>query len=140
MKEHDEIWLKDPSSEKSRITILKFLLIVFPMWLSAKYYNGPYMEFIKTYFNGIILIILLGLIFQFILTKATEKTIVLAVFIGLTFIQIAHQFVPSLFSGIGFTFGSVTFFTGGQSINLIPYYGVGGFIGYFILKGCRKAH
>lgn len=138
MNTHDDIRLKDLSLEKSRITILKFLLIVFPMWLSAKYYNGPYMEFIRTYFNGIILIILLGLILQFILTKAAEKGVVLAVFIGLTVVQIAYLFVPSLFSGIGFDFGSATFFTGGQSINLIPYYGVGGFIGYFILKQCRK--
>ena len=139
MKEHDDIRLKDPSIEKSRITILKFLLIVFPMWLSAKFYNGPYMEFIRTYFNGIILAILLGLLIQFILTKTSEKSIVIAVFIGLTFIQIAHLYVPSLFSGIGFTIGSTTFFTGRQSINLIPYYGVGGFIGFFILKGCRKS-
>ncbi len=138
MKKRDDIWLRDSTKEKSRIAVLKFLLIIFPMWLSAKYYNGPYMEFVRLYFTSIILMILLGLVLQLVFTKASEKGIVIGAFIGLVFIQIAYQVMPSLFAEMGFSLGSATFFKGEYPLNLIPYYGVGGFIGIFVLKQCRK--
>ncbi len=138
MKKQDEIRLQKSAFEKSRIALLKFLIIVFPMWLSAKYYNGPYLEFVRTYFTSIILIILIGLLLQLVFTKASEKGVVLAIFIVLTLVLIVNQLIPSLFSQIGFNLGSARFLSGEYPINLIPYYGVGGFIGFFVLKQCRK--
>lgn len=138
MNKQDDIRLQVSAIEKSRSAVLKILLVVLPMWLSAKYYNGPYMDFIRTYFTSIILMILMGLLLQLIFTKAPEKGIVLAIFIGLTFVQILYLLVPSLLTGIGFSVGSAHFLGGNYSINLIPYYGVGGFICFFILKQCRK--
>ncbi len=138
MKKQDDIRLQKSAVEKSRIAVLKFLIIVFPMWLSAKYYNGPYMDFVRMYFTSIILIILMGLLLQLVFTKASEKGVVLAIFIGLTLVVIVNQMIPSLFSQVGFSLGSATFLRGEYPINLIPYYGVGGFIGFFVLKQCRK--
>lgn len=138
MKKQNDIRLQNSAVEKSRIALLKFLAIVFPMWLSAKYYNGPYMEFVRTYFTSIILIILIGLLLQLIFTRASEKGVVLVIFIGLTLIVIINQLIPSLFTQLGFNLGSATFIKGEYPINLIPYYGVGGFIGFFVLKQCRR--
>lgn len=122
--------------QKSRVTLFKFLIIVFPMWLSAKMYNGPYVEFVRNYLTAIILIILLSLLFQLIFTKAGEKAVLVGVFVLLSLIQISYSFMPSLYAGLGFSIGTATFFKGEFSVHLIPYYGVGGFIGFFVLRQC----
>lgn len=126
------------SEGKNRVTLTKFFLIIFPMWISAKFYGGPYNEFIRNYFAAILLIIFLSLIFQLIFPKAPEKKILFSVFIGLTLIQVINYFVPSIFAGLSFTIGQGNFFGGQYSLHMIPYYGVGGFIGFYVLKQGRS--
>lgn len=122
---------------KNRYTLAKFLAIILPLWLSAKYFNGPYMDFITTYFAAIILIILLALIFQFIFPKQSAKTVLIGLFLYLTLTEITYYFLPGLFSNLSLAIGGVNLVGGSFSINMVPYYGVGGFIGYFILQACR---
>lgn len=126
------------SDLKSRSTLVKFLIIVLPMWVSAKFYGGPYMDFIRNYFAAILLIILFGLIFQLIFPKMEEKRLLVTVFAVLLLVQVVSFFAPSLFAALSFEIGRGNFFGGEYSLHMIPYYGVGGFIGYFILKQGRK--
>ena len=122
---------------KRRSTLIKFLIIVFPLWLSAKMFRGPYMDFIREYFSAIILPILLALIVQLIAPKRAATPVLVTIFILLSLLEIIYKFMPSIFTGITFTFNSVIVVGSSYSINMIPYYGVGAFIGYFILRACK---
>lgn len=123
--------------QKNRWTLVKFLAIILPLWLSAKFFNGPYMEFIRSYFAATILIILLALLFQLISPRQKAKTVLMVFFLLLTLLEATYYFLPGLFANLNFSIGSVKLIGGTYSINMIPYYGVGGFIGYFILRACR---
>jgi hypothetical protein len=122
---------------KRRSTLIKFLIIVFTFWLSAKMFRGPYMDFIREYFSAIILPILLALIVQLIAPKRAATPVLVGIFVLLSLVEITYKFMPSLFTGITFSFNSVTIIGSSYSINMIPYYGVGAFIGYFILRACK---
>lgn len=126
------------SLEKSRITILKVLIIVLPMWISAKFYSGPNMEFVRNYLAAVILVILLALVFQLVYTTSRDKVVLVSLFVILSLLQAAYIAMPSLYGDLVFSIGQGTFFGGEPTFHMIPYYGVGGFIGYFVLKGCRK--
>ncbi len=126
------------SDAKSRSTLVKLLIVVLPMWISAKFYGGPYMEFIRNYFAAILQVILLGLIFQLIFPKIEEKRLLVTIFVVLSLVQAVSFFAPTLFAALSFEIGQANFFGGEYSLHMIPYYGVGGFIGYFILKQGKK--
>ena len=95
------------------------------------------MDFIREYFSAIILPILLALIVQLIAPKRAATPVLITIFVLLSLIEVMHNFMPSLFAGITFSFNSVTIIGSSYSIHMIPYYGVGAFIGYFILRACR---
>lgn len=129
---------RNVGEEKSRVALLKFFIIVFPLWLSGKFYSGPYFEFVRNYLTAIILIIMLALVFQMVFTKARGERVVLCIVIILSLLQIAYFFFPSLAALVHFSLGSATFLGAKHSIHLIPYYGVGGFIAFFVLRSCRR--
>ncbi len=126
------------TQNSNRISILKFLLIVFPMWLSAKMYSGPYMEHVRNYLAAIIVVILLALLLQLIFSEMKEKPILFSLFVFLSLIEIIHRLIPAIFSAIHFSIGTAPIIGGAYSIHMIPYYGVGGFIGFFVLKACKN--
>ena len=95
------------------------------------------MDFIREYFSAIILPILLALIIQLIAPKRAATPVLVTIFILLSLIELSYKFMPSIFTGITLTFNSVTVVGSSYSINMIPYYGVGAFIGYFILRACK---
>lgn len=128
---------KDNRETKRRFALIKFLIIVLPLWLSAKMFRGPYMEFIRNYFSAIVLIILLALIVQLIAPRKTAKPVLVLLFIFLSAIEISYLYAPGIFSGLSFSINTAPIIGGSFSINMIPYYGVGAFIGYFILQACR---
>ena len=125
-------------AEKNRATLLKFLIVLVPMWLSAKFYVGPYQEFVRNYLAAVVVMLLLGVIFQAIFLKAQEKNVLITLFVVLSVYQLIAIALPSLVAVLAFEIATTTFFGGEYSYNMIPYYGVGGFIGYFVLKGSRK--
>lgn len=121
---------------KSRFTVLKFLIIVLPLWLSAKVYSGPYKDLVSDYFSSILLIILFGLLVQIIFFKADETSLLIALFLICSSIQVVHYFFPLLLADTTVQIGTYSIGVN-YSLHMIPYYGVGAFIGYFILKACR---
>lgn len=124
--------------EKRRSTLVKFLIIILPMWVSAKFYAGPYMELVRNYFAAILQIIMLGLIIQMIFVRMDEKRLLVILFAVLSLIQVVAVYLsPNLFPSLSYQVGQAHFFGGIYTLNLIPYYGVGGFIAYFILKQGR---
>ena len=95
------------------------------------------MDFIRGYFSAIILPILLALIVQLIAPKRAATPVLITLFVLLSLVEIVHKFMPSLFTDITFTFNSVIIVGSSYSIHMIPYYGVGAFIGYFVLRACK---
>lgn len=95
------------------------------------------MDFVREYFSSIILPILLALIVQLIAPKRAATPVLVTLFVILSLIEIIYKFMPSLFTGITLSLNSVTVVGSNYSIHMIPYYGVGAFIGYFILRACK---
>jgi len=124
--------------DKSRITLLKFLIICLPLWLSAKFYDGPYHEQVGLYLAGIIYLICLALLIQMVLPRLRETPLLIALFLVLCAVELLAWQSPELFQGFSVTLDDRTVIGAHYSLNKIPYYGVGAFISYFILKACRN--
>jgi hypothetical protein len=124
---------------KSRITLLKFLVICFPLWLSVKFYSGPSHELIQNYLSNILFIISCALVIQLIAPKLRSTTLLIALFLIFCVIELVSWQFPELLGGISLSFRTQVLIGGNYSLHKIPYYGVGAFIGYFILKACRTS-
>ncbi len=124
---------------KSRITLLKFLVICFPLWLSVKFYSGPFHDLIQNYLANILFIISCALVIQLIAPKLRSTTLLITLFLIFCVIELVSWQFPELLEGISLSFRTQVLIGGNYSLHKIPYYGVGAFIGYFILKACRTS-
>jgi hypothetical protein len=123
---------------KNRLTLLKFLIICLPLWLSAKFYGGPFHEQVGNYLAGIFYLICWALVIQMILPRLRETPLLIALFLVFCAIELLVWQSPELLQGITMTLDNRTVIGDHYSLNKIPYYGVGAFISYFILKACRS--
>ncbi len=126
------------SFSKSRVTLLKFFIIIAPLWVSVKLYQGPYQNLMQNYFSCILYIIFWGLVIQMVFPGLREKPLLAAVFLITCAIELLHWQNPGLFSSFDVVVFDRTLLGANYSLHKIPYYGVGAFISYFILKACRK--
>ncbi|NNK58837.1 MAG: hypothetical protein HKP44_16145 [Desulfofustis sp.] len=124
---------------KRRRILLQFLVICLPLWLSFKFYNGPYSEQVGTYLSGILLLIICALAIQLILPTLREAPLLIVLFLIFSAIELLFWQKPGLVENFSITLGKVTLIGDAFSVNRIPYYGVGAFIGYFVLKACRAS-
>lgn len=124
---------------KRRRILLQFLVICIPLWLSLKFYNGPYSEQVGSYLAGIILLINVALVIQLIFPHLRETPVLIGLFLVMSGIELLCWQFPGLFANLSITLGGQTLIGDTFSINRIPYYGVGAFIGYFCLKACRAS-
>ena len=122
---------------KSYTALLKFLFICLPLWLSFKFYAGPYHEFVRNYLACVVYILVWSLVIQIILPKAQERLLLISLFALFSVIELTAWQAPSLFDGISLTVWNHQIIGGHYSLHKIPYYGVGAFIGFFILRACR---
>ncbi|MEE4313780.1 MAG: DUF2809 domain-containing protein [Desulfofustis sp.] len=123
---------------KSRITLLKFLIICLPLWLSAKFYTGPYHEQVGLYLAGIFYLICWALLIQIVLPRLRETPLLIALFLVFCAVELLAWQAPELLQGVSVTLDNRIVIGAHYSLNKIPYYGVGAFICYFILKACRS--
>ncbi len=124
---------------KKRTTLLQFLIICLPLWLSAKFYAGLYHEEIQYYLAGILFIICCGLVVQMLLPRLPERPVLLTLFLIFCAIELVAWQYPGLFSGFTLSIDNRMVIGSHYSLNKIPYYGVGAFIAYFILRACRQS-
>jgi hypothetical protein len=125
------------ASKKSRRLLLQFLIICFPLWLSIKFYDGPYSDLIGNYLAGILFIIISALIVQLIFPGLRDTPLLIVLFIFFSALELVRWQFPELFANVRFSLAGQPIIGEVFSINKIPYYGVGAFIGYFVLKACR---
>jgi hypothetical protein len=125
------------SFRKNRRILLQFLVICLPLYLSLKMYAGPYHEQVGIYLSGILLIIIWALLIQLIVPTLPDAALMIALFVLLCAVELACQQYPSMFEPVSFAFKGKQIIGGVCTTNKIPYFGVGAFIGYFILKACR---
>ncbi len=124
------------SFRKNRRILLQFLVICLPLWLSIKIYNGPYSEFIH-YLAGILFIIICALVVQLIRPRWREAVLLITLFFIFSAVELLCWQYPELFEHIRYSIAGQQIIGDAFSIDKIPYYGVGAFIGYFVLKACR---
>lgn len=124
---------------KRRRILLQFLLICVPLWLSLKFYNGPFSEQVGTYLAGILLLINVALVIQLIFPHLRETPVLIGLFLVMSGIELLCWQNPGLFENLSITLGGQTLIGDSFSLNRIPYYGVGAFIGYFVLRACRAS-
>ncbi|MFO7753646.1 MAG: DUF2809 domain-containing protein [Desulfobacteraceae bacterium] len=130
--------LKSGSISRNRFTLLKFFIIVAPLWVSVKFYSGPYHDLMQNYFSCIVYIIFWGLVIQMVFPKLREEPLLAAVFFITCAIELLHWKNPGLFNTLDVTVLDQTLIGANYSLHKIPYYGVGTFIGYFVLKASRS--
>jgi len=122
---------------KSRFAVLKFLVICLPFWVSVKFYDGPHSDLVRNYLACILFLICCALIIQLVLPRLSEAPLLIGLFLFFCAVELANWRVPGLFDWVSVTLVEQKLIGGVYSLNKIPYFGVGAFIGYFILKACR---
>jgi hypothetical protein len=122
---------------KSRRLLAQFLIICVPLWLSIKFYSGPYHEMVRTYLACILFIIISALVVQMIVPTLRETPLLITLFLVLCAVELVARQFPGVFDPLSLAVAGQPIIGDVFSINKIPYYGVGAFIGYFVLKACR---
>ncbi len=127
---------KSVSFTKNRRVLLQFLIICLPLWLSIKIYNGPYSDIVR-YLAGVLFIIIWALIIQLVVPRLREAPLLIVLFLLFSAVELICWQYPELFANIKYSMAGQPVIGDAFSINKIPYYGVGAFVGYFVLKACR---
>jgi hypothetical protein len=122
---------------KSRIGLLKFLIVCLPFWLTMLFYNGPYEELVRYYLSGIMRITVVGIIIQMILPSLNERLLLICLFVVFSVLELACMQFPTLFGNVSLVVFDRVVIGSECSQNKIPYYGVGAFICFFMLRACR---
>ncbi len=122
---------------KKRRILLQFLVICLPLWLSFKFYSGPYSDQVGNYLAGVLFVIIWALVIQLIQPTLRETPLLIILFLVFSALELLFWQYPGLVENFSITMGGQTIIGDSFSLNRIPYYGVGAFIGYFVLKACR---
>jgi hypothetical protein len=122
---------------KRRRILLQFLVICLPLWLSFKFYSGPYSDQVGNYLAGVLFLIIWALVIQLVFPTMRETPLLIVLFLVFSGLELLFWQHPSLVENVSITMGGQTLLGDSFSVNRIPYYGVGAFIGYFVLKACR---
>ena len=124
---------------KRRRILLQFLVICLPLWLSFKFYNGPYSDQVGNYLAAVLFVIIWALVIQLILPTLKDTPLLIGLFLVLSSFELLCWQYPGLVENFSITLGDTTLLGDAFSVNRIPYYGVGAFVGYFVLKACRAS-
>jgi len=124
--------------KKLQIIIFISLLCVIPIGFYSKFYSGPVEDWVNNSLGGLFYEIFWCLLVALIFTKAKPIKIAVWVFVitcSLEFLQLWHP--PFLEYLRGNFFGRTIL---GNSFNWLdfPYYFIGSFLGYLLLKGIKK--
>lgn len=122
---------------KRRRILLQFLVICAPLWLSFKLYNGPYSDQVSNYLAGVLFLIIWALVIQLIWPTLKEVPLLIVLFLVFSALELLIWQNPGLVENLSITLYGSSLIGDSFSVNRIPYYGVGAFIGYFVLKACR---
>ena len=124
---------------KRRRILLQFLVICLPLWLSFKFYSGPYSDQVGNYLAGGLFLIIWALVIQLIVPTLRETPLLIILFLVFSAMELLFWQNPGLVQNFSITLADQTLFGDNFSVHRIPYYGVGAFIGYFVLKACRAS-
>ena len=105
--------------------------------MSFKFYNGPYSDQVGNYLAGVLFLIIWALVIQLFLPTLKETPLLIGLFLGFSAIELLVWQNPGLVENFSISLAGQTLIGDTFSVNRIPYYGVGAFIGYFVLKACR---
>ena len=73
---------------KRRRILLQFLVICLPLWLSFKFYSGPYSDQVGNYLAAGLFLIIWALVIQLILPTLKETPLLIGLFLVLSAIEL----------------------------------------------------
>ena len=128
---------KEITYPKSRMALLKFLIVCLPFWLTMIFFNGPYEDLVRYYLSGIMRIIVVAILVQMIFPNWNERLLLIGLFLVFAALELLCLQAPGLFSNFSLVVYDRIVFGSECTQNKIPYYGVGAFVCYFMLSACR---
>ncbi len=125
---------------RPKIRLLGLLLILVPIGITMKFYQGPGAEWVSGYLIKIASVVFWCLVFRLVLERPGQETIAAMVFLlacGLEFLKLWDPFVVQILRNSP---PGQILLGGDFSWNAFPYYFVGGVLGHQILNAACRSH
>lgn len=123
---------------KQRLLIILLLIVIVPIGFFTKFYSGPAQDWISNSVGGLFYEIFWCLVLYFLFPKTRILLLAMIVFLTTCFLEFMQLWHPSFLEYLRSNFIGRTIL--GNAFNWMdfPYYIVGSFLGYVLLKFISK--
>ncbi len=123
---------------KQRLLIILLLIVIVPIGFFTKFYSGPAQDWISNSVGGLFYEIFWCLVLYFLFSKTRILLLAMIVFLTTCFLEFMQLWHPSFLEYLRSNFIGRTIL--GNAFNWMdfPYYIVGSFLGYVLLKFISK--
>lgn len=123
---------------KQRLLIILLLIVIVPIGFFTKFYSGPAQDWISNSVGGLFYEIFWCLVLYFLFPKTRILLLAMIVFLTTCFLEFIQFWHPSFLEYLRSNFIGRTIL--GNAFNWMdfPYYIVGSFLGYVLLKFISK--
>jgi len=123
---------------KQRLFIILLLIVIVPIGFFTKFYSGPAQDWISNSVGGLLYEIFWCLVLYFLFPKTRILLLAMIVFLTTCFLEFIQLWHPSFLEYLRSNFIGRTIL--GNAFNWMdfPYYIVGSFLGYVLLKFISK--
>jgi len=123
---------------KQRLLIILLLIVIVPIGFFTKFYSGPAQDWISNSVGGLFYEIFWCLVLYFLFPKTRILLLAMIVFLTTCFLEFMQLWHPSFLEYLRNNFIGRTIL--GNAFNWMdfPYYIVGSFLGYVLLKFISK--
>jgi len=123
---------------KQRLLIILLLIVIVPIGFFTKFYSGPAQDWISNSVGGLFYEIFWCLVLYFLFPKTRILLLAMIVFLTTCFLEFMQLWHPSFLEYLRNNFIGRTIL--GNAFNWMdfPYYIVGSFLGYVLLKFVSK--
>jgi len=123
---------------KQRLLIILLLIVIVPIGFFTKFYSGPAQDWISNSVGGLLYEIFWCLVLYFLFPKTRILLLAMIVLLTTCFLEFMQLWHPSFLEYLRSNFIGRTIL--GNAFNWMdfPYYIVGSFLGYVLLKFISK--
>lgn len=125
---------------RPKIRLLGLLLILVPIGITMKFYQGPGAEWVSIYLIKVVFVVFWCLLFQLVLNTPAHLSIAAAVFLLACGFELLQLWDPFFVQVLTNTPPGQILLGGDFSWNAFPYYFVGGALGHQILNAACTSH
>jgi hypothetical protein len=122
--------------KKLRLIIFLFLILITPLGFLTKFYTGPAQNWVADNFSGVLYEIFWCLILQFFFPVLKQAAIAVSVLVATTILEFLQLWHPPFLENIRQNFLGRTLIGNSFSWLDLPYYVIGCFLGWVLLRFC----